>query len=489
MRAPLYAAGLLLLSFSTIAPAQSDLLRSLWLDCASPDEPAVAPAKSDRYVAHEWGTFTSYSGSDGVRLEFRPLVDQDLPNFVYNPSSLSGLNIFSKSVYRARQRMETPVIYFYTDKLRDVNVKVGFPQGLLTEFYPPPRRLEPAQMPAWSNRQTVEAEQLKGGLLDWGKVTLLPKSALRPNLADAALADAIAARAFAALPVGMDPEPELYTGDHYYYARDTDSSLVHVHLPANPESFRAAGDFFEKFLFYRGLGNFELPMTVSAPRAGRFQVTNRGTHALTGLILVQVDGEDIRFSRLDDVGPGATLSASAPPAYSGEQHVMTALREAMKATLVHQGLYEREANAMVMTWESSWFREQGTRLLYIVPRELTDELLPLTIDPPPHELVRVLVGRMDILPQDEERRIESLVAASASAREALAATEAARRQAHPEAPADAAPVPAVPDEIRQLGRLAEPALTRIGFIAKEPAVRTEAALLIHQLRSEDAAEE
>ncbi len=64
---------------------------------------------------HEWGTFTEFSGSDGVRLEFRPLADEDLPPFVLDRFLQSGVgNPFSKSEIRVRLRMETPVTYFYT---------------------------------------------------------------------------------------------------------------------------------------------------------------------------------------------------------------------------------------------------------------------------------------------------------------------------------------------------------------------------------------
>ena len=36
-----------------------------------------ATKNMDRLVVHEWGTFTSYSNTDGGRLEFRPLFDDD----------------------------------------------------------------------------------------------------------------------------------------------------------------------------------------------------------------------------------------------------------------------------------------------------------------------------------------------------------------------------------------------------------------------------
>src|SRR6185503_2576525 len=43
-----------------------------------------ADKPSKDYVAHEWGTFTSVQGSDGVLLEWQPLETSPLPKFVYN---------------------------------------------------------------------------------------------------------------------------------------------------------------------------------------------------------------------------------------------------------------------------------------------------------------------------------------------------------------------------------------------------------------------
>src|SRR5947208_15002775 len=71
-----------------------------------------------KFTVHEWGTFTSVQGSEGVLLDWRPLESYQLPQFVYNWTK-PGLNrlatgpIFSKGGLVARQRMETAVIYFY----------------------------------------------------------------------------------------------------------------------------------------------------------------------------------------------------------------------------------------------------------------------------------------------------------------------------------------------------------------------------------------
>src|SRR5690242_13027481 len=76
---------------------------------------------SNKLIVHEWGTFTSFSGSNGANLEFRPLVTNDLPAFIDSPNS-----IWLKERVAAQQRMETPVTYFYTDVPRTVNVRVAF---------------------------------------------------------------------------------------------------------------------------------------------------------------------------------------------------------------------------------------------------------------------------------------------------------------------------------------------------------------------------
>jgi len=505
-RRPLLAVAGLTLFGAFVAAAAMDPIRPF----SPPGLPAGAdlPAPSrliaaddarldaGTFIVHEWGTFTSFSGSDGVKLEFRPLVDSDLPDFVCDHDRHFGLKALQKAQVRARQRMETPVTYFYTDRVRRARVQVAFPKGILTEFYPPVERLLPAPRPADASGPAADVA-LQGGRLDWGEVTLLPESALRPALLDDAVANAVARRAFETLPPGSDPEPELYTGDHYYFARAVDSALVHVRhegrLPAGDATGFAGplsprGDFFEKFLFYRGLGDFDLPVQATATATGGLRVANIGPRPIVGLVLAQVDGEQLAFSRLDDLPPGAALETPAPAALASEVEFwrqQQELGQLLQQILVAQGLYEKEAAAMVQTWAGSWFREQGTRLFYIVPQELTDELLPLTIEPAPQETVRVLVGRLEFMPAETERRIESLVEESARGWRAYSDKYELVRQSEnaDELLAKLQPHP-VPEALRQLGRLCEPALVRIESIAREPSTRAEARRLRAVLRME-----
>ncbi len=59
---------------------------------------------------------------------------------------------------------------------------------------------------------------------------------------------------------------------------------------------------------------------------------------------------------------------------------------------------------------ASAFGEEGARVLYILPDELTKELLPLRVEPTPTSILRVLVGRHDVLTPEREKKIDALVA-------------------------------------------------------------------------------
>jgi hypothetical protein len=77
--------------------------------------------------------------------------------------------------------------------------------------------------------------------------------------------------------------------------------------------------------------------------------------------------------------------------------------------LIAQGLFAKEAHAMLETWNDSWF-EEGSRLIYIVPGAVVDEMLPLHVDPAPSEIARVFVGRIELVTPETKRAVESAVA-------------------------------------------------------------------------------
>ena len=137
---------------------------------------------------------------------------------------------------------------------------------------------------------------------------------------------------------------------------------------------------------------------------------------------------------------------------------------------------------MVDTCTTSWFAEEGTRLFYLVPQELTDKLLPLHITPTPAETTRVIVGRVEIMSASEEKRLLAVVQDSAKVRARTLAEQIANGTTPP------IDVP-MPPEFAALGRLAEPALARLREISRDRAVQDEAEILITQLKANLAAEE
>jgi len=297
------------------------------------------PAFPSPLIVHEWGTFTSIAGADGRAVEWRPLDGpSDLPRFVHTlGSAASGLrgDPRNKGNLSGTVRMETPVIYFYTPRAIEVSVRVGFPAGTITEWYP-------------------MARSVASGI-DWGSLRILPN-------VDAAL-------------------PTEPAASHYYPARAVDAATVQACSPR--------GDERERFLFYRGVGSFQPPVTATLSQAG---VTLDSPAVLGELIVFERRGNRSGYRVIQ---AGAGTNTFARPELTPDDGHSRLLRD-LEALLVRRGLYEKEAHAMVETWRNGWF-EDGLRILYVLPGKVTEAVLPLTIDPTPAARVRVLVGRLELL--------------------------------------------------------------------------------------------
>src|SRR5262245_31557869 len=106
---------------------------------------ATAMAKDPKgFVVHEWGTFSTFSGSDGAYLKFNP-DDRGLPEFVYNRHRYEKGGLPDAFV-----SLETPVTYFYSDRDRTASVQVEFVKGLMTDWYPQSSR-PPGHALRWDN--------------------------------------------------------------------------------------------------------------------------------------------------------------------------------------------------------------------------------------------------------------------------------------------------------------------------------------------------
>ena len=331
---------------------------------------AQTPPSDPALTAHEWGTFTSIAGKDGHAAEWLPLTGStDLPAFVEH---FKGANF--KLGLRGTVRMETPVLYFYTNHPTTLSVHVSFSQGLITEWYPHADRVEPvglqtqARMVAYLNEWSRQQKQPDSSI-SWDSVALEPS--------------------------GSATLPREGRTNHYYAARETSSTPLRIKTQT--------GDQIEKFLFYRGVSGFSVPVSARLAHDGKILAENLTAEEIPAMLLFERRGDKLGFRIADSSAAQPTLD---PPELNA---TMDSLKEAVEDLLIAQGLYQDEAQAMFETWHDSWF-EEGSRLLYIVPRQFVDSVLPLSINPSPAQIVRVFVGRLELVTPATQRAVEQALA-------------------------------------------------------------------------------
>jgi len=385
--------------------------------CGFPLSHATARQPSESgLTAHEWGTFTSVSNSEGRAIHWLPLSGStDLPSFV---ERLGNVNF--KGGLLGTMRMETPVIYIYSALAATVSVRATFSKGLITEWFPH------ASVPALDPRKDVTLfSKVTDGSIAWNSVHV-------------ALG-------------GSTDFPVDASENHYYAARQTASAPLAIDTPSGAQH--------ERFLFYRGVTALAPPLTASVTKDGTIVLRNavandelplsgssspltcagnttpqpsnaslpkgpelqfRTTPKASGSGLKQAKESatpdeipnlilfERRGSRLGYriVGPLTDQASFSPPTLDGS---LEALFSDLEGILIAQGLFPDEAHAMLETWRDSWF-EEGSRILYIVPRAFVDSVLPLAIAPVPAQLTRVFVGRVELVTPVTQQAVESAFA-------------------------------------------------------------------------------
>jgi hypothetical protein len=339
----------------------------LFLHSSSVNRATARPAAESRLTAHEWGTFTSIAGPDGRAMTWLPLTGStDLPSFVEH---LGNVNF--KGGLRGTIRLETPVLYFYSRRETTVSVHATFSKGLFTEWYPHAsvRALDPRRDLLFPEKQTE-------GAITWSSVRIEP--------------------------AGADDFPTDTPTNHYFAARGTLSAPLSVDSDAGGQR--------EKFLFYRGASAIPLPFSATVCEASLL-LQNHFAAPIPDAILFEKRGKNLGYRIL---GPISDQVSFAPPALTNSRASLDSLFSYLEGLLISEGLYTDEAHAMLETWKDSWF-EEGSRILYIVPRAFVDSALPLTITPAPVQLNRVFVGRVELITPATQQAVESAFASGSRA--------------------------------------------------------------------------
>lgn len=398
------------------------------------------------YDLHEWGTFTTVSGSDGSFLTGLHVEEESLPSFVYShlgmepgfqrgatnaylaPLSYYGgrggtmnladskqievlLNSTDNQYYYSRitgpiaagfkgfptgtpianvnVKMETPVIYFYGGSGEKVNVKVGFNGGSISQWYP--QRLKgdtPNKIELKENQMHKSLKQLlkdkKGYTLVDNKVRDFSKNYQGSIEWDVELLDADNAFTFKS---AQSPT--------WIYPKVPNANMVKV------------GNEYEDYLFYRGIGNIDLPVKFSVDANEVVKMENNSTEEIPFAFAFEKTGQLVRYKVLGKVKGEVTIAntewTKAQPNWQVE------VFSAMRSGLVNQGLTRDEANGMVKTWWKSYFEHDGLRIFWVVPQNELEKILPLEVNPKPEKSVRVIVGRGDILRPSFEKKLLATV--------------------------------------------------------------------------------
>jgi hypothetical protein len=390
---------------------------------------AASPQAND-LVVHEWGTFLGMNASDGTALDGMYHEEHALPSFVHSRS-------------RDQLRLpimllkgETPVIYFYTPRLLSVRVGVGFRDGIWTQWYPQAAVVRPSLQ-----EQAQQPDRLNNGRICWFA-----------DVIPAAQAPMQAGKGPGVEPVPATFAPPKTDKDALWnFARDVDAAYVKV-MDGTSASPRPE---YERFLFYRGLGQARMPLRADALYGGTLDLERELTlgDGVRHLFILRVEDGRGSFEYRPALRSGEQATGVIPSMERARPlaEFTEAVADALAARLTESGLFAKEARAMVNTWKSSYFQSEGVRVLFVLPQSWTDAAIPITIMPKPQQVVRVMVGRLELLSPERERRAESAV-------RDLAGTDAVRRRE-------------AFGYLRDQGRYVEPIVRRIAKTTQDDRVR------------------
>jgi hypothetical protein len=375
-------------------------------------------------TVHEWGTFTSLIGSNGKAQNGMYYEDEALPEFVHNfgEPNRFGRNDILRNVsmnfqrlphcpghpkvpckylvnQNITQKMETPVVYFYSDKPQKVNFEVAFPRGIISQSYPAASYSLPFARPG---------VELKNGYSRY-EVSILKNSNLIP--------------------------PSVDSANIYSHARNVASDLIQV------------GQEVEKFIFYRGLGEFQTQLDVTSQQ-GSIDIVNKGVEKVPAAYLIYTDGigygDVISLGSISSTAKVEMDSLVIKKLQSTKQPQSQFLNKArglLLSSLVDAGLFADEAKSMVDTWEHGYFKTPGLRILYVLSGNEVEEILPIRVTPKPDRLNRVFIGRIEILLDTVEQSVLYQILQQG-----------------------------IQYDVSQLGRMAQPILLRIQELALENGI-------------------
>jgi hypothetical protein len=237
-----------------------------------------ATASAGPLVVHEWGTFTSVSGSDGVLLPGLEREELAVPPFVHSHAGFSPANKgWNRPVANVTIKMETPVLYFYSDVPRTVTVDVAFHGGSISQWYPERSGGESLAGLAQAVGMSPLGEFLGGSIpaIDFAK-GYQGSASWRVDVLPPGATDEISAK-----QKWETPELTKTFASIAQWPRARVSGANKVRGPGPGPDREVEG-----FIFYRGIGNFPLPLKIKAVQ-GNLVLSNLGAQSIPFLFVYE----------------------------------------------------------------------------------------------------------------------------------------------------------------------------------------------------------
>ncbi len=352
-------------------------------------------------VVHEWGTFTSLQDETGRTIGGTNTDEERLPDFVYDlrpvammkDSDLAPrfIKFAPVAAEEVTMRLETPVVYFHlptgVSEAR-VDLRVEFRGGIMSQFYP------------------------DAGVSVDGK-TVVDRKTWNPRRLSATTTSSLEWKGLRVGGSGVGPKT---TSPVWLAPRQVAASPVTT----------SAGEH-EKYLFYRGLGHLDAPLVAMRSADGatlsvnaRSDVLGSGATlaAIPRLWLADLRGNGTAAMRsvpAQTVVDGNTVSTIAAAFTEADYSTagLATLRSELRAGLIDEGLFPDEADALLATWQESYFKAAGQRLFFLVPRPWTDRYLPVTVTPSA-PIARAMMGRIELVSPAQRKAITRIAKGPAS---------------------------------------------------------------------------
>ncbi len=322
------------------------------------------PAKSS-LVVHEWGVFRVNSDADFANADMRAEWD-NLPEFVYG--HIKGRIVPEN--WGAVEIRKRPIVFFHAPEPTIARVKIDFPGGMAGVWYPA------TMMPSVFGGQL---QPKTGDSLYWVLGIKQCPQGWRPKLATG---------------------PAISEKHWFNRIRKVKSDEIFANYSENPTDVER-----EKFLYYDGLFPQGKWLKVRVEKEN-VSVTSQVKHPVFDVSVVDRRGDNPRIGRIAKLDAGATIKAVTFEEVEASRFASEASTALVKQT-VDAGLHEDEASSLVDLWRKDMFETPGLNLFFRLPQSEYDARMPLTITPPPKQVVRVgLVFQGHLEPDFAERILE-----------------------------------------------------------------------------------